>query len=124
MTLLDEFAENLLEELDYNMEAENIKMFQKNFHGDITVKILDVYPELSSSKVLVMEWIDGGTCVCVCMSVCLCVCMSVPESAQMGAATVRKQHSHCGPGRSLWYAHVYKYMSHVALSGIPSTLNP
>ncbi len=79
MTLIDEFAENLLEELDYNMEAENIKMFQKNFHGDITVKILDVYPELSSSKVLVMEWIDGGTCVCVCVCVrvrvhvCVCV---------------------------------------------------
>ena len=77
MTLIDEFAENLLEELDYNMEAENIKMFQKNFHGDITVKILDVYPELSSSKVLVMEWIDGGTCVCVCVCACACACVRV-----------------------------------------------
>lgn len=62
VTLLDEFAENLLEELDYTQEATNILSFQANFFGDHTVKIPDVYPELSSEKILVMEWIDGVRC--------------------------------------------------------------
>jgi len=62
VTLLDEFAENLLEELDYTLEATNIQAFQSNFFGDTTVKIPDVYPELSSEKVLVMEWINGVRC--------------------------------------------------------------
>ena len=62
VTLIDEFAENLLEELDYTQEAANIQSFQSNFYGDPTVKICDVYPELSSEKVLVMEWIDGVRC--------------------------------------------------------------
>ena len=89
VTLLDEFAENLLEELDYTLEATNIQggtvvdvllmccycgaivlltleatnilAFQSNFFGDTTVKIPDVYPELSSEKVLVME------CVHICI---------------------------------------------------------
>ena len=43
------------------LEATNIQAFQSNFFGDTTVKIPDVYPELSSEKVLVME------CVHICI---------------------------------------------------------
>ena len=52
VTLLDEFAENLLEELDYTQEASNIEAFLANFDGDPMVKIPAVYPELCSEKVL------------------------------------------------------------------------
>ncbi|GBG76101.1 hypothetical protein CBR_g21760 [Chara braunii] len=60
--IVDEFAEKLLEELDYKQEARNIEDFYRNFEGDPTVKIPRVYKELSSSRVLVMEWIDGIRC--------------------------------------------------------------
>jgi len=62
LSLLDEFAENLLLELDYKQEARNIVDFQENFAGDDSVKIPGVYPQLTSEKVLVMEWIQGIRC--------------------------------------------------------------
>ncbi|KAL1834739.1 hypothetical protein DCAR_0104961 [Daucus carota subsp. sativus] len=60
--IVDEFGEKLLEELDYTLEARNIEDFLENFKGDPTVKIPRVYKQLSGSRVLVMEWIDGIRC--------------------------------------------------------------
>ncbi|GAB2222968.1 hypothetical protein Droror1_Dr00017101 [Drosera rotundifolia] len=60
--IVDEFGEKLLEELDYTLEARNIEDFLENFKGDPTVKIPRVYRQLSGSRVLVMEWIDGIRC--------------------------------------------------------------
>ncbi|KAI5074107.1 hypothetical protein GOP47_0010068 [Adiantum capillus-veneris] len=60
--IVDEFGEKLLEELDYTLEARNIKDFLENFKNDATVKIPEVYQELSGERVLVMEWIDGIRC--------------------------------------------------------------
>lgn len=60
--IVDEFGEKLLEELDYTLEARNIKDFLENFKNDPTVKIPEVYQELSGPRVLVMEWIDGIRC--------------------------------------------------------------
>lgn len=36
--------------------------FLENFKDDPTVKIPQVYKQLSGSRVLVMEWIDGIRC--------------------------------------------------------------
>ncbi|KAK3039607.1 hypothetical protein RJ639_029306 [Escallonia herrerae] len=60
--IVDEFGEKLLEELDYTLEARNIDDFLENFKDDPTVKIPRGYKELSGSRVLVMEWIDGIRC--------------------------------------------------------------
>ncbi|OVA16356.1 Protein kinase domain [Macleaya cordata] len=60
--IVDEFGEKLLEELDYTLEARNIEDFLENFKNDPTVKIPQVYKQLSGSRVLVMEWIDGIRC--------------------------------------------------------------
>ncbi|GFS41981.1 protein kinase superfamily protein [Actinidia rufa] len=60
--IVDEFGEKLLEELDYTLEARNIEDFLENFKNDPTVKIPMVYKQLSGSRVLVMEWIDGIRC--------------------------------------------------------------
>lgn len=43
-------------------EARNIEDFLENFKDDPTVKIPRVYRQLSGSRVLVMEWIDGIRC--------------------------------------------------------------
>ncbi|KAL6775923.1 hypothetical protein ACKKBG_A19085 [Auxenochlorella protothecoides x Auxenochlorella symbiontica] len=60
--IVDEFAEKLLEELDYVQEARNIEDFYRNFQGDPLVKIPWVRKDLSSRQVLVMEWIEGVRC--------------------------------------------------------------
>jgi len=60
--LVDEFAEKLLEELDYVQEARNLREFYANFRSDVRVRIPYVYSDLSGPKVLVMEWIDGVRC--------------------------------------------------------------
>lgn len=43
-------------------EARNIEDFLENFKDDPTVKIPQVYKQLSGPRVLVMEWIDGIRC--------------------------------------------------------------
>ncbi|KIY96963.1 putative aarF domain-containing protein kinase [Monoraphidium neglectum] len=60
--IVDEFGEKLLEELDYMQEARNIEEFRRNFASDPTVKIPWARQDLCSSKVIVMEWIDGIRC--------------------------------------------------------------
>jgi predicted unusual protein kinase regulating ubiquinone biosynthesis (AarF/ABC1/UbiB family) len=60
--IVDEFGEKMLEELDYNLEARSMEMFGKNFADDPTVKIPWVRRDLSGSKMITMEWIDGVRC--------------------------------------------------------------
>lgn len=54
-----ELEERLYEELDYINEAKNIALFQRMFRDDEEVVIPDVYPDLSSRRVLTMQRIDG-----------------------------------------------------------------
>jgi predicted unusual protein kinase regulating ubiquinone biosynthesis (AarF/ABC1/UbiB family) len=54
-----ELEERLYEELDYINEAKNIALFQRMFRDDDEVVIPDVYPDLSSRRVLTMERVDG-----------------------------------------------------------------
>jgi ubiquinone biosynthesis protein len=59
VALLDEFAEMLRAETDYSIEAENMNAVRRAFAGDAVVSIPTAMTELSSSSVLVMDWIDG-----------------------------------------------------------------
>lgn len=54
-----EVEERLHEELDYVNEAKNIALFQKMFRDDDEVVIPDVYPDLSSRRVLTMSLVEG-----------------------------------------------------------------
>jgi predicted unusual protein kinase regulating ubiquinone biosynthesis (AarF/ABC1/UbiB family) len=54
-----ELEERLHEELDYVNEAKNIALFQKMFRDDDEVIIPDVYPDLSSRRVLTMGLVEG-----------------------------------------------------------------
>ncbi len=54
-----ELEERLHEELDYVNEAKNIALFQKMFRDDDEVVIPDVYPDLSSRRVLTMSLLEG-----------------------------------------------------------------
>ncbi|MBN1189976.1 MAG: hypothetical protein JXA46_09500 [Dehalococcoidales bacterium] len=57
--LVDEFALQIKKELDFLMEAHNMVRFNKNFTGDTTIHVPEVYIELCTRRLVVMEFIDG-----------------------------------------------------------------
>jgi ubiquinone biosynthesis protein len=57
--LVDEFSERLREELDYRIEARNARAIASTMPSDAHIRVPYVYEELSTSRVLVMEWLDG-----------------------------------------------------------------
>jgi ubiquinone biosynthesis protein len=57
--LADEFAERLREELDFEIEARNASDIAANLDSESDVRIPAVYHDLTTRRVLVMEWLDG-----------------------------------------------------------------
>jgi ubiquinone biosynthesis protein len=57
--LADEFAERLREELDFAIEARNASDIAANLDGASDVQIPAVFHDLTTRRVLVMEWLDG-----------------------------------------------------------------
>jgi ubiquinone biosynthesis protein len=56
---VNEFARSIEEELDYTLEASHIEHFARQFLDDETVYVPKVYRDLSTQRLLVMEFIDG-----------------------------------------------------------------
>jgi len=54
-----EFQRALRRELDFEREARHLEQFGKAFAENPNVKIPRAYPDHSSGRVLVMEWMDG-----------------------------------------------------------------
>ncbi|WP_144462737.1 ABC1 kinase family protein [Siminovitchia fortis] len=57
--LFSELKQVIERELDFTKEKETLLYFQERFKGNEIVQIPQVYTELCTSKVLVMEWVDG-----------------------------------------------------------------
>lgn len=57
--LIEHFGRVLRLELDFNYEARTMAMVRENFRRDRTVHIAEVLPELSSRRVLAMEYVEG-----------------------------------------------------------------
>jgi ubiquinone biosynthesis protein len=57
--LADEFSERLREELDFEIEARNASDIAANLDYDSDVRIPVVFRDLTTRRVLVMEWMDG-----------------------------------------------------------------
>jgi len=57
--VIREFAKTIRRELDFNREGCNIERFQRNFIDDETVYVPKVYWELTTERILTMEYIDG-----------------------------------------------------------------
>ncbi len=57
--VVDELAQSLLLELDFDVEARHLKQFREFFAGSPDVYIPQVDSRLSGSQVLVMEHLDG-----------------------------------------------------------------
>jgi predicted unusual protein kinase regulating ubiquinone biosynthesis (AarF/ABC1/UbiB family) len=57
--LVDELRNRMREELDYTLEARNVEDFGRLFAGHPWVRIPTLVPELSTSRLLTTEWVDG-----------------------------------------------------------------
>jgi hypothetical protein len=58
--LLDELRELVLEELDYELEAQHQRTFARAYRGHPFIHVPDVVTSLSRRRVLVSEWVDGA----------------------------------------------------------------
>ena len=59
VTIVEEFARTLGKEMDYVLEAANMRRFAEDFKDDPTVHIPKVHHDLSAARVLTMEFVDG-----------------------------------------------------------------
>src|SRR5213080_2137378 len=57
--LVDEFARQIRQELDYRLEARNADVFHRNFAGHPHVRVPRVFWSYTRSRVLTLEWLDG-----------------------------------------------------------------
>jgi ubiquinone biosynthesis protein len=57
--MVAEFRRVVRRELDFAREARNLEQFQRNFRRNRHVRIPRCYPDLSTQRVLTMEWLDG-----------------------------------------------------------------
>jgi ubiquinone biosynthesis protein len=57
--LVDEFARQIRQELDYRLEGRNAQTFHRNFAGDPHVQVPKVYWTYTRARVLTLEWLDG-----------------------------------------------------------------
>jgi ubiquinone biosynthesis protein len=55
-----EFRRVVRRELDFAREARNLQQFARNFSRSPHVRIPKLYPELSTARVLTMQWLDGA----------------------------------------------------------------
>lgn len=58
--LVDETKKNIPQELDFSLEGRNAEKVQKLFSGYHWLKVPKIYWDVSSSRVLTMEFLDGG----------------------------------------------------------------
>jgi ubiquinone biosynthesis protein len=59
LRVVNEFRRSILDEIDFTNERRNMEVFRENFRDDSTVRFARPYPELSSTRVLTMEYMDG-----------------------------------------------------------------
>src|SRR2546421_2229263 len=57
--LVDEFARQIRQELDYRLEGRNAQTFHRNFAGDPHVHVPKVYWTYTRTRVLTLEWLQG-----------------------------------------------------------------
>ena len=59
MAIVHEFARSLSREIDFSVELANIQRFARQFEGNTTIHVPEVYAALSTDRILVMEYVVG-----------------------------------------------------------------
>ncbi|MBI3268858.1 MAG: AarF/ABC1/UbiB kinase family protein [Planctomycetes bacterium] len=57
--VVEEFARSIRKEIDFTREAYHVRRFRKNFESDPRIHVLKTYDDLSTERVLTMEFIEG-----------------------------------------------------------------
>jgi predicted unusual protein kinase regulating ubiquinone biosynthesis (AarF/ABC1/UbiB family) len=57
----EELKERVMEELDYELEAQNQRSFARGYRDHPFIHVPDVVTRLSTARVLVSEWVDGAS---------------------------------------------------------------
>jgi predicted unusual protein kinase regulating ubiquinone biosynthesis (AarF/ABC1/UbiB family) len=57
--IIAEVQERVLEELDYEQEAQNHRVFARHYRGHPFIRVPDVHTNLCSDTVLVTDWLQG-----------------------------------------------------------------
>lgn len=60
--IVGEFADWTMDELDLTQEARNAETFKENLKDEDNVKVPEVFPENTTEKVLVIEFVEGTKC--------------------------------------------------------------
>jgi predicted unusual protein kinase regulating ubiquinone biosynthesis (AarF/ABC1/UbiB family) len=55
-----EIAARLREELDYFREAKHVALYQNMLNDQPTIRVPNVWPELSTGRLLTMDWLSGA----------------------------------------------------------------
>jgi predicted unusual protein kinase regulating ubiquinone biosynthesis (AarF/ABC1/UbiB family) len=58
-SVIDQFSDTIKEEMDYRKEAQSLLKIKKNLKSEKDVLIPKIFPEVSSEKLLVLEYISG-----------------------------------------------------------------
>ena len=58
-SVIREFSVKVREEMDFRIEADNIRRFQRAFAGDRAVKAPRVFKDFTTRRVLVMQYMEG-----------------------------------------------------------------
>ena len=75
-----EFQRMLRRELDFSREQRHLSQFARNFAGDRRIHVPRCHPELSTARVLTLEWLDG---IKLCDS-------ALPQNGQLDRATIAR----------------------------------
>ena len=57
--IFEEIAARIREELDYDREARHARLYGAIFAGDDLVSVPAIHPDLSTRRLLTMDWLDG-----------------------------------------------------------------
>ena len=57
--IVEEFARSLEKEINYTTEASHIENFARRFEDDETIKVPRVFRELTTERILTMEYVEG-----------------------------------------------------------------
>jgi predicted unusual protein kinase regulating ubiquinone biosynthesis (AarF/ABC1/UbiB family) len=55
-----EIGARVREELDYQREAKHVALYRAMLDGVTTIRVPRVWPELSTGRLLTLDWLDGG----------------------------------------------------------------
>ena len=58
--MLKEISARLREELDYDLEGRHMRLYALIFKDDPLIRVPQVLPELSTKRLLTMQWLDGS----------------------------------------------------------------